>query len=218
MSAKTTTDRKAGSTERGHTTLERLLVVAAVVAVLVSVGAWIAMNRPGGEAEAAGADSSVTSGGTSGDSEGTGTSSATGTDSGTGAGIGTSTGSDTGDQAASSAAPSSSTGSGTPAAGQNGTAATPGRAGTSAAPSSSAPSPLSPTRAFLTALSASGLAPPVDDTQKLAMADDVCQEMGYGSTYADVVRALTFAGATDAEATNFAKLAITNICPQYKIG
>ena len=50
------------------------------------------------------------------------------------------------------------------------------------------------------------------------MAEDVCQEMGYGSKYADVVRALTFAGATDAEATNFARLAITNLCSQYKIG
>jgi hypothetical protein len=37
------------------------------------------------------------------------------------------------------------------------------------------------------------------------MADDVCQELGYGSTYADVVRALTFAGASDAEAANFAR-------------
>ena len=79
-----------------------------------------------------------------------------------------------------------------------------GRTGTSTAPSSSGSGPISPTKSFLTALTDSGLAPPVDDAQKLAMADDVCQELGYGSTYADVVRALTFAGASDAEAANFA--------------
>jgi len=50
------------------------------------------------------------------------------------------------------------------------------------------------------------------------MADDVCQELGYGSTYSDVVRALTFAGASDAEAANFAGLAITHLCSQYEIG
>ena len=61
----------------------------------------------------------------------------------------------------------------------------------------------------------SGLAPPVDDAQKLAMARDVCEEMGYGSTPEDMVRALTFAGATDAEAANFVQLAITNICPEH---
>ena len=85
-------------------------------------------------------------------------------------------------------------------------------------PGARRPAPISPTTAFLTALAASGLAPPIDDAQKIAMAEDVCQELGYGSKYADVVRALTFAGASDAEATNFARLAITNLCSQHKIG
>jgi|1186.fasta_scaffold09220_3 hypothetical protein len=39
--------------------LERLVAVAALAAVLVAVGAWIAMNRPDAAAEAAGATSSV---------------------------------------------------------------------------------------------------------------------------------------------------------------
>jgi hypothetical protein len=203
MSAKTTTGRKAGSTARRPRALERALVVAAVAAVLVSIAAWIAMNRPGGGAEAAGAESSATtSGGTSAE--------ATATDAGTG------------DQAAATAAQSSSTqsssaASGDAAAGRAGTGTT-GRSGAPAAPTGAATAPLSPTTAFLSALAASGLAPPIDDAQKLAMADDVCQEMGYGATYDDVVRALTFAGATDAEAANFARLAITHLCAQHTIG
>jgi hypothetical protein len=47
------------------------------------------------------------------------------------------------------------------------------------------------------------------------MARDVCEEMGYGSTPDDMVRALTFAGASDEEAANFVQLAITNICPEH---
>jgi hypothetical protein len=68
---------------------------------------------------------------------------------------------------------------------------------------------------FLDEVSDSGLAPPVDDAQKLAMARDVCEEMGYGSSPDDMVRALTFAGASDEEAANFVQLAITNICPEH---
>ena len=195
MSAKTTTDRKAGSAARGPRALERLLIVAAVAAVLVSVGAWIAMNRPSSGAEAAGADSSVTT------NDGT-AAVAPATDAAA-------------DQAAATAPASPSAASADAAAGLPSTGAT-GRPGAPAAPTAAATPVLSPTTAFLTALAASGLAPPLDDAQKLAMAQDVCQEMGYGSTYDDVVRALTFAGATDAEAANFARLAITNICPQYK--
>ena len=58
----------------------------------------------------------------------------------------------------------------------------------------------------------------MDDKQKLAMADDVCQELKNGSKYTDVVRALTFAGATDEQAANFARLAVTNLCPQFPVG
>ena len=96
--------------------------------------------------------------------------------------------------------------------------ATAGSRTTAAPPTAKSTAPLSPTTAFLDALTASGMAPPVDDAQKLAMADDVCQELKNGSTYADMVRALTFAGASDAEAANFAKLAITNLCPQFPVG
>jgi hypothetical protein len=229
MSAKTTLGRKVGSAARGPRALERLLIVAAVVAVLVSVGAWIAMNRPGAAAEAAGSGTADTaSGGSSVESTVTdpGTDAATATDAVTGEPAADAAGSSTGQSAAgqsaagqSAAGPSSagqsssggSTGAGTGTGGGTGSTGTSGRSGTSTAP-------LSPTTNFLTALAASGLAPPIDDAQKLAMADDVCQELGYGSKYADVVRALTFAGATDAEATNFARLAITNLCSQYKIG
>jgi hypothetical protein len=213
MPEKSTTGRKAGSRLRRLRTVERLLVVGAVAAVLVAVGAWIAMNRPGAGAEAAGAESSVSA------SDGSGGSSTT--DGGTAA-------VELPDPAAdgSAAAPSSSGDSADAATGDSGSSdsgsgdAPTGQAGTGSATggSSSGSAPISPTKSFLTALADSGLAPPVDDAQKLAMADDVCQELGYGSTYADVVRALTFAGASDAEAANFATLAITNICPQYKAG
>ena len=227
MPETSTTGRKAGSSLRRPRALERLLIVATVAAVLVAVGAWIAMNRPGAGAEAAGAESTVRgSGGTSTTDGGTGTvdlpdptadgSSAAASPSAPGeAGTGSSGTASGG----SGSAGSGSAGSGNAGSGSSGTGgAASGQTGTSTAPSSSGSGPISPTTSFLTALTESGLAPPVDDAQKLAMADDVCQELGYGSKYADVVRALTFAGASDAEAANFATLAITNICPQYKAG
>jgi hypothetical protein len=149
---------------------------------------------PSGDSAANGAESST---GAAADGS-TGTSSDS---SGTGAGTGTGTG--------------TSGGTGTGTSGGTGTT---GGSGSSAGRTSASTAPLSPTTSFLTALAASGLAPPVDDAQKIAMAEDVCQEMGYGATYTDVVRALTYAGASDAEAANFARLAITNLCSQYKIG
>jgi hypothetical protein len=190
MSATSSTGREAGSAARRPRGLERLLIVAAVAAVLVSVGAWFAMNRPGAGAEAAAGSSATATSGSAADA---------------------SPGSTTG-QADATASESSSAAPGDAPAGTGATG------GSGSAAPSAAPPPLSPTTAFLTALTDSGLAPPVDDTQKLAMADDVCQELGYGSTYADVVRALTFAGASDAEAANFAGLAITHLCSQYEIG
>jgi hypothetical protein len=223
MPEKSTTGRKAGSPLRRLRAVERLLVVGAVAAVLVAVGAWIAMNRPGAGAEAAGAESSVgASGGSSTTDGGTGSvelpdptadeSSASPSSPADSAGSGDAASGDTG-----TGAGSGSAGSGGAATGRTGTGTT-GGGGSPASGSSSGSAPLSPTKSFLTALTESGLAPPVDDAQKLAMADDVCQELGYGSTYADVVRALTFAGASDAEAANFATLAITNICPQHQAG
>jgi hypothetical protein len=188
----------ATSTTRKPRALDRLLIVAAVAAVLVSVGAWFAMNRPGAVAEAAGAGSSVSA-------NGVGTADRT-TDAATDA-----------DARAGATAPESPAAAPVDAPAGESTGAAGGTAPAAATPSA-ASAPLSPTTAFLTALTASGLAPPIDDAQKLAMADDVCQELGYGSTYADVVRALTFAGASDAEAANFAGLAITHLCSQYEIG
>lgn len=195
MSPKTTTGRKA---------LDRLLIVAAVAAVLVSVAAWIALNRPGGAAEAAGSTSSVSgSGGSFSETSGAPAS-------------GTSGSSDPATTAPEQS--TSGTAGSTAAAGGSGTGTTGTRSGATPAPTPSATSGLSPTTAFLNALAASGLGPPVDDTQKLAMADDVCQELKNGSTYADVVRALTFAGASDEQAANFARLSITNLCPQFPAG
>lgn len=218
MPEKSPTGRKAGSPPRRLRALERVLLVGAVAAVLVAVGAWIAMNRPGAGAEAAGAESSVgASGGSSTTDGGTGslelpdpTADGSSAAESTAAASGES---GSGDSASSSAG-SGSAGSGDSASGGGATGST----GSSTGSSSSGSGPISPTKSFLTALTESGLAPPVDDAQKLAMADDVCQELGYGSKYADVVRALTFAGASDAEAANFATLAIRNICPQYKAG
>jgi hypothetical protein len=81
----------------------------------------------------------------------------------------------------------------------------------------SAPSPAQEQapQEFLEQVTDSGLAPPVDDAQKLAMARDICAEMSHGATPDDMVRALAFAGATDEEAANFVQLAVTNICPEY---
>jgi hypothetical protein len=203
MSAKSSTGRRAGSAARRPRGLERLLIVAAVAAVLVSVGAWFAMNRPGAVAEAAGAGSSATArGGSTADPS---TQPTTGDQAGT-------TASEAGLPAPADAPAEA------PADAPAGHGSTGASGGSGSAATSVTSAPLSPTTAFLTALTESGLAPPVDDTQKLAMADDVCQELGYGSTYADVVRALTFAGASDAEAANFAGLAITHLCSQYEIG
>jgi hypothetical protein len=194
MSLKSSTGREAGSAVRKPRALERLVIVGAVAAVLVAFGAWFAMTRPGAGAEAAGAGASAT-----------GESAAE-----------TSTGTAAGDPAASTASDSPAAESADAPAGSGSSGGT--GTGAAAATPSAASAPLSPTTAFLTALTESGLAPPIDDTQKLAMADDVCQELGYGSTYTDVVRALTFAGASDAEAANFAGLAITHLCAQYEIG
>jgi hypothetical protein len=207
----TAPDRTPGSAVRRPRVLERLVVVAAVAAALVAVGAWIALNRPDGAAEAAGASSSVgTSGGSF--SETSGAPAAGATDAAAGAG----------DQAdapadASAAPAAGSPDAAGPTAGTGGTRST-GAAETTAARGTGGTAPLSPTTTFLNQLAASGLGPPVDDTQKLAMADDVCQELKNGSKYADVVRALTFAGATDEQAANFAKLSITNLCPKFPIG
>jgi hypothetical protein len=194
MSVKSSTGREAGSALHKPRALERLVIVGAVAAVLVAFGAWFAMSRPGAGAEAAGAGASAT-----------GESAAE-----------TSTGTAAGDPAASTASDSPAAESADAPAGSGSSGGT--GTGAAAATPSATTAPLSPTTAFLTALTESGLAPPIDDTQKLAMADDVCQELGYGSTYTDVVRALTFAGASDAEAANFAGLAITHLCAQYEIG
>ena len=207
----TAPDRTPGSAVRRPRVLERLVVVAAVAAALVAVGAWIALNRPDGAAEAAGASSSVgTSGGSF--SETSGAPAADATDAAAG------TGDQAGAPADASAAPTAGSSAAAGAtAGTGGTRST-GAAATTAARGTGGAAPLSPTTTFLNQLAASGLGPPVDDTQKLAMADDVCQELKNGSKYADVVRALAFAGATDEQAANFAKLSITNLCPKFPIG
>src|SRR4051794_5026589 len=59
MSDRPARHRTPRSGVRRPRVLERLVVVAAITAVLVAVGAWIAMNRRGAAAEAAGATSSV---------------------------------------------------------------------------------------------------------------------------------------------------------------
>ena len=52
-----------------------------------------------------------------------------------------------------------------------------------------------------------------------AMTGDVAQmERQVVQLQADVVRALTFAGATDEQAATFARLSITNLCPKFPIG
>jgi hypothetical protein len=189
MTTKTTKRRTALSGALGSKALERLLIVAAVAAVLVAFGAWYAMGRPT-DAEAAGSTSSAT--------------------------VGSSV------PPAPEASPTTEAPAATTPAPPAPAAEAPveeAATGTTAARSTAAPpaqAPVfSPTQTFLDEVADSGLAPPVDDAHQLAMAQDVCEEMGYGATSEDVVRALTFAGATDAEAANFVQLAITNVCPQH---
>jgi hypothetical protein len=191
MTTKTTKRRTALSSALGSKTFERVLIVAAVAAVLVAFGAWFAMSRPA-DADVAGARPA--------------------------AGIGAS-----GSPAAESAA-AETTAPTAPAAAADVPAVeseAPAGSDTAAAPAPDAPAaPAAQAveatpQTFLDEVSDSGLAPPVDDAQKLAMARDVCEEMGYGSSPDDMVRALTFAGASDEEAANFVQLAITNICPEH---
>ena len=185
MTAKTTKRRTALSSALGSKTLERVLIVAAVAAVLVAFGAWFAMSRPA-DADVAGARSAATTGASG---------------------------------APSAAAPAAeTTAPSTPAASADTPAAeseAPAVPDAPAAPAPAAPAVVPTPQTFLDDVTDSGLAPPVDDAQKLAMARDVCEEMGYGSTRDDMVRALTFAGASDEEAANFVQLAITNICPEH---
>ena len=218
MTAKTTTGRKLGSTVRTLGLLERLLVVAAIAAVLVAVGAWFAMNRPADGAEVAGSESSATGGVSGGASAGGSGSAGEATGDAADSSSATSDDADGDGSAAGDGGSDSGGGSGTgggsssrSSGGSGGSGGSSG-AGATTRPSGSS---FSPTTAFLTALNASGMAPPVDDAQKLAMAEDVCQELKNGATYDDMVRALTFAGATDAEAANFTRLSVENICPQF---
>ena len=184
MTAKTTNRRTAMSGILASKAVERLLIVAAVVAVLVAFGAWYAMARP--------ADAEDATASRSADSASTGAVQAPATAT---------------EEAPEAAAPSVPAEA--PAAPED--TATP----EAPAPESPAEAPAPTPETFLDDVTDSGLAPPVDDAQKLAMARDVCEEMGYGSTPEDMVRALTFAGATDAEAANFVQLAITNLCPEF---
>ncbi|WP_167762099.1 DUF732 domain-containing protein [Blastococcus sp. CT_GayMR20] len=188
MTAKTTKRRTGLSGALGSKALERVLIVAAVAAVLVAFGAWYAMARPGGT-EAAGSSSSTTAPSSAAPSvETSPTPSAEAPAATTPA-----------PPSVAAEAPAEQAGTGTPAA-----STTAGAPAQTAAP-----------QTFLDEVTDSGLAPPVDDAQKLKMARDVCNEMSYGATPEDVTRALTFAGATDAEAANFVQLALTNICPEY---
>src|SRR4051794_8685765 len=208
MPDRTEPARTPGSAVRRPRVLERLVVVAAVAAVLVAVGAWYAMNRPDGTAEAARASAAAdTADGSFSETSGTPDQATAGT----------------GDQAAATAGGSASGPARAAAPSAGASAGTVGSRTTAASPSTAARStagtaPLSPTTAFLTQLAASGLGPPVDDAAKLSMADDVCQELKNGSKYADVVRALTFSGANDEQAANFARLAIKNLCPKFPVG
>ena len=215
----TAPDRTTGSAVRRPRVLERLVVVAAVAAALVAVGAWIALNRPDGAAEAAGASSSVgTSGGSFSETSGAPAVDATDPAAGTGDPAGAPADAPADAHTDASAAPAAGSSAAAGATAGTGDPRSTGAAATTAARGTGGAAPLSPTTTFLNQLAASGLGPPVDDTQKLAMADDVCQELKNGSKYADVVRALAFAGATDEQAANFAKLSITNLCPKFPIG
>jgi hypothetical protein len=188
MTTKTTKRRTALSSALGSKTFERVLIVAAVAAVLVAFGAWFAMSRPA-DPDVAGARSPA----------------------GTGA---------SGSPAAEAAAAETTAPTAPAAAADIPAVESEAPAGSDAAAAPAPAAPAAPAveatpQTFLDEVSDSGLAPPVDDAQKLAMARDVCEEMGYGSTPDDMVRALTFAGASDEEAANFVQLAITNICPEH---
>jgi len=218
MPDRTDPARTPRSAVRRPRVLERLVVVAAVAAILVAVGAWYAMNRPDGTAEAARASATAgTAGGSFSETSGTpdqATPDQATPDQATAG---------TGDQAAATDGGSASGTTRAADASAGASARTVGSRTTAASPSTAARStagtaPLSPTTAFLTQLAASGLGPPVDDAAKLSMADDVCQELKNGSKYADVVRALTFSGASDQQAANFARLAIKNLCPKFPVG
>jgi hypothetical protein len=186
MTAKTTNRRTAISGFLASKAVERLLIVAAVAAVLVAFGAWFAMGRPA-DADAADATRSTATAGTA-----------------------AATAAEAAATEEPAAAPSSVAEA--PAAPAEEDAAT-GSTAPAPAPATEAPAPTPET--FLDEVTDSGLAPPVDDAQKLAMARDVCAEMGHGATPDDMVRALTFAGASDEEAANFVQLAVTNICPEH---
>lgn len=210
--------------------LERILAVAAVVAVLVAAGAWFAMSRP--------ADADVTATGSSGAADGSGSDDyATGSEEdsagdggeatasdapadgqegsepGTEADAGSGTGQGSSGSAGSGQGSGSGSGSGTAPSGGSGDGSAPFPDGGVTMPRT--PAPTGPATEFLAALEASGLAPPTDDEHRLSFGRDVCDEMDLGSTYTDMVRALTFAGASDAEAENFVRLATTHLCPKH---
>ena len=207
------TGRKAAAAVRGLSVLERVVVVAAFVAVLVAVGAgWFAMNRPAGGAESAASTSSAGAGSVGGTDAAEDQST---TDESAPAPGDAATEEGSGEPASGGAA----SGSGSDEASSDEAAGSGGSSGSSSrAPGTSTAGGPAPATAFLNALAASGLAPPVDDEQQVTMARDVCDELDNGSTYADMVRALTFAGASDAEATNFTRLAITHLCPEHPVG
>jgi hypothetical protein len=217
--------------------VERVLAVAAVVAVLVAFGAWWAMGRSAG-ADTASADGGSTGsdeystsigadgedadgGGSDADGSGDGADDGSSDDPADGSAGSDGTSSDGSGSSGSGTSGNGSSGSGTSGNGSsgsgtsgNGSSGTPGTDG-STSPSGRTPPPTGPATAFLAALDASGLAPPADAEVRLAFGQDVCTELGYGAPRADVVRAVTFAGASDAEAENLVSLAITHLCPQH---
>jgi hypothetical protein len=200
MTAKTTNRRTAMSGFLGSKAFERLLIVAAVAAVLVAFGAWYAMARPA-EAGAAAARSTAAAGAPGATSTEAPTADAP------------AAGTPASDAPAAEASAAETPATDAPAA-EAPAAETPAT-DVPAAEAPAADAPEAAPQAFLEEVTDSGLAPPVDDAQKLAMARDVCEEMGHGSTPDDMVRALTFAGASDEEAANFVQLAVTNICPEH---
>jgi len=186
MTAKTSNRRTALSALVRSKAFERVLIVTAIAAVAVAFGAWYAMARPA-DADATAAGSSSTA---------------------------TASGAPAAEQPVTEESPAAeapATEEAPVAEEPVETAPEPAEAPADEAAPAQEPAP----QAFLDEVTDSGLAPPVDDAQKLAMARDVCEEMGYGSTPEDMVRALTFAGATDEEAANFVQLAVTNICPEH---